>query len=190
MSSRAVGCVVYSQICFAIFIGVCVAVHPGLVLKWNEGGMSNYGVHIKTAVPYTLALGLAGLLSHRAAVLMARVGEPPHPLVHVLRTYSWLITLVLLSTYAYTLNSVLKDVHIVIGIAITLFEFAASLWMYRYLGGFARDLTLIVVQLVGFTLATLTFVGVLHVLFSSQILTGASFALLLVRSARTVVVGT
>jgi len=73
--------------------------------------------------------------------------------------YSWLILLVLVSTYAYSLNTVLKDLHIATGIAIVLFELAASLWMYRYLGRCARDTTLIAVQLIGFILAALTFVG-------------------------------
>jgi hypothetical protein len=187
MSSRAVGCIAYSQICFGFFIGVCVAIHPGLVLKWNEGGMSNYGIHLETAIPYTLALGLASLLSHRAAALLARTDAASHPFVRVLRMYSWLILLVLVSTYAYSLNTVLKDLHIATGIAIVLFELAASLWMYRYLGRCARDTTLIAVQLIGFILAALTFVGVLHVLFLTQLLTGVSFALLMVHSGRRVV---
>jgi hypothetical protein len=184
MSNRAVGCIAYSQICFGFFIGVCVVIHPGLVLKWNEGGMSNFGIHVKTAIPYTFALGLASLLSHRGAVLLDRFATSTHQFVRVLKTYSWLIAIVLVSTYGYSLDVVLKDIHIATGIAITLFELAASLWMYRYLGRSPRDTTLIAVQLVGFVLAALTFVGALHVLFLTQILTGVSFALLLVRSAR------
>jgi hypothetical protein len=184
MSNRAVGCVAYSQVCFGFFIGVCVAIHPGLVLKWNEGGLSNFGIHIKTAIPYTLALGLASLLSHRGAVLLGRLAGTSHPFVRVLKVYSWLIAIVLVSTYAYSLNVVLKDFHIATGIAIALFELAASLWMYRYLGRSAPDTTLAGIQVIGFVLAALTFVGALHVLFLTQILTGVSFALLMVRSAR------
>jgi hypothetical protein len=186
MSNRAVGCIAYSQICFGFFIGVCVAIHPGLVLKGNEGGMSNYGIHIKTAIPYTLALGLASLLSDRGAVLLASSASSSPPFIRLAKTYSWLIALVLVSSYGYSLDVVLKDIHIATGIAITLFELAASLWMYRYLGRSAREMTLITVQVVGFVLAALTFVGALHVLFLTQILGGVSFALLMVRSARRV----
>ena len=60
--TRAVTYIVWGQILFVLFIGVCVALHPGIVLKSNEGGVSNYGIHIKTALPYTLALGLARVL--------------------------------------------------------------------------------------------------------------------------------
>ncbi len=47
----AVTYVVRGEFAFLLFTGVCVALHPGIVLKWNEGGMSNYGLHLKTAVP-------------------------------------------------------------------------------------------------------------------------------------------
>jgi hypothetical protein len=187
MSNRAVGCIAYGQICFALFIGVCVALDPGLVLKGNEGGLSNYGIHLKTAIPYTLALGLASLLSYRAAVLLPDTDPGTRGLARLLRTYSVLSLLVLVSTYVYSLDTVLKDVHIATGTAIVLFELAASVWMYRLLGPTRRDSFLIIVQLVGFILAALTFLGALHVLFVTQILTGGSFALLLVRSGEKVV---
>ena len=53
MNSRAAAHIALGQISFGFFITVCVALHPGFVLKWNEGGVSNYGVHLKTALPYT-----------------------------------------------------------------------------------------------------------------------------------------
>jgi hypothetical protein len=187
MSNRAVGCVAYGQICFALFVGVCVALHPGLVLKGNEGGMSNYGTHLKTVIPFTLALGLASFLSQRAAVLLTGTAPGTRGLARLLRTYSELTLLVLVSSYAYSLDTVLRDVHVASGIAIALFELAASLWMYRLLGRTGRDSILIAVQLVGFTLAALTVLGALHVLFVTQVLTGGSFAVLLVRSGEQVV---
>jgi hypothetical protein len=59
--------VALGQVGFAFFLAICVAIHPGLVLKVNEGGMSNYGVHAKTAIPYTLALAMAAGLTARTA---------------------------------------------------------------------------------------------------------------------------
>ena len=57
------------EVLFLFFTAVSVALHPGFVLQRDEGGMSNYGLHVKTAVPYTLALALLVLYSARAASL-------------------------------------------------------------------------------------------------------------------------
>jgi hypothetical protein len=168
------------QIGFAFFIAICVALHPGLVLKANEGGMSNYGVHLKTAFPYTVALSLPTVLSFRAQSMLRPSDEASRTFRSLLRIYCVLIALTLLTTYAYTLDSVLKDVHDAVGIAITLFEAAASLWMYRRV----RLTFVLVVQLVGFVLAVLTFAGVVHVLFLTQLLVGVTYAIFLVRTAR------
>jgi hypothetical protein len=173
--------VALSQIAFAFFLAICVAIHPGLVLKVNEGGMSNYGVHIKTVVPYTLALGFATTLSYWGARLIPTTTTPARHFRTLLYTYSWLILFTLLTTYSYTLNAPLKYLHVAVGIAIIVFESVASWWMYRAI----RSLQAVLfIQLLGFVLAALTFFGTLHVLFLSQILTGGGFALLLVRTCR------
>lgn len=179
--------VALSQIAFAFFLAICVAIHPGLVFKVNEGGMSNFGVHAKTVVPYTLALGCAGVLALWATRLIRTTTTAARDFRVLLTTYSWLILLTLVTTYGYTLNAPLKYVHVAVGVAIIVFESAASLWMYRAL----RSLRAVLfVQLVGFVLAALTFFGALHVLFLSQILTGGGFALLLVRTCRHVTAST
>ncbi|HEV7958488.1 MAG TPA: hypothetical protein VGP11_03405, partial [Acidimicrobiales bacterium] len=96
--------VLWGQIGFAVFIGVCVALHPGFVLKANEGGISDYGVHAKTVAPYTLALGLPGVLTFLAAQRLHTLSPAARQLRAVLFTYSALITLTLLSTYPYTVD--------------------------------------------------------------------------------------
>jgi hypothetical protein len=179
--SPATWYVALSQVGFAFFLAICVAIHPGLVLKVNEGGMSNYGVHVKTAIPYTLALGMAAALTYQAARLLRTTTTPKRHFKVLLRTYSWLTLLTLLTTYGYTLNAPLKYVHVTVGVAIIVFESVASLWMYRTLRSLGA---ILIVQLLGLMLAALTFFGALHVLFLSQILTGGAFAILLVRTCR------
>lgn len=182
MNDRVTRDVFWSQVAFAFFIAVCVALHPGLVLKKDEGGMSNFGVHLKTVLPYTLALGLASALSFRAGQFVVASSPQRQQLKRVLRCYSALILLTLLTTYGYTLDAPLKYLHITVGVVITVFEFAASWWLYRRL----RSLQLVVAtSAVGFVLAVLTFFGVVHLLFVTQLLVGVSFALLLVRASRT-----
>ena len=170
-----------SQIAFALFIAVCVAIHPGEVLKTNEGGLSNYGVYLKTVIPYTLALALASVLSYRATRSLHTARRETRHFKLLLLDYSGLTLLTLVTTYGYTLDTPQRDLHLAVGVAITVFEFAASLWMYYVV----RHLVLVVaVELIGFVLAVLTFFGVLHVLFLTQVLIGGAFALLLVRTSR------
>ena len=184
MNTRAVTYIACGQICFAFFLVVCVALHPGFVLKANEGGISNYGIHIKTVVPYTLALGLAGFFSHRAAGLFTSEHTSVRHFGLLLRVYSWLLLAMLLTTYTYALDTTLKDLHIATGVMIILFETVASVWMYQLLKRPRWDGALLGVELFGFVLAAVTFLGGLHVLFVAQLLTGASFALLLVHTGQ------
>jgi hypothetical protein len=174
--------VLVGQVSFAFLIAVCVALHPGLVLKSDEGGMSNYGVHLKTVLPYSLALGLPAVLTYRAQRFLHPKDERTRRLRTLMRVYSVLIALTLLTTYGYTLNSTLKVAHVAVGVAITVFETVASIWFYRTL----RQLPLVRgVQLAGAVLAVVTFVGVVHLLFLTQLMTGGAYAVLLVRATRT-----
>jgi hypothetical protein len=186
VKTRAVAYLAYGQLLLALFLGLCVLLHPGFVLKADEGGMSNYGIHAKTAAAYTLSLGFPTLFSFWAACLFNGDGQSMRQFRFLLRLYGWLILLTLLSTYVYTLDTALKDIHFAIGAALTIFEVAASVWMYQLLSQRKWDATLLAVELVGSALAAFTIVGVLHVLFLSQVLTSGAFALLLVDSGRKV----
>jgi hypothetical protein len=161
-----------------------VALHPGFVLKRNEGGMSDYGSHIKTAVPYTLALLFLALYSHRAALLYRGGDQRSKGLRTLLLAYSAVVFSVLLSTYVYSLNSVLKDLHFAFGTALIVVVGVGSLWMYRQWPPSTGVGVLLFIQLVADVLSLLTVVGMLHVLFLSEILANVAFAAILIRSTR------
>jgi hypothetical protein len=193
MKPRAVAYIAYGQMGLLVFLVVCVALHPGFVLKADEGGMSNYGIHLKTAAAYTLALGLPVLFSVLAIRLMSSDDPQVRSLRLILVIYCWLVLLTLVSTYVYSLNTVLKDLHIVFGSALTVFESAVSVWMYRLLRPVLWDRILFTVQMLGFLVAVLTFAGIFHLLFVGEVVTFGAFALLLVHTAkrlRVVVPGT
>jgi hypothetical protein len=174
------------QICFALFIAICVALHPGFVLKWNEGGMSDYGSHIETALPYTLALlGLAEF-SRRAASLYRQDDRTTRRLRRVLYAYSAIVLIMLVSTYVYTLNFALRDFHFGFGTVLILFEVASSVWMFSLYRRFVWDGIFLGMQIAGSVLCLVTIVGVLHVLFFAEMLTAAGFAGLIVHTSRCV----
>ncbi len=173
-----------SQLSLLLFLAICVIVHPGFVLKWNEVGLSNYGIHVKTVVPYSLGLGLCSLFSIKAARALEGSERLTNDMRMLLYLYGGLVLFSLLSTYGYKLNSPLRILHIVSGCATILFEFGASLWIFVRLRSARMDVVWLGVQLVGFVLALLDFFEVLHVLFLAQLLTGVGFGLLAVHAAQ------
>ena len=183
--TRAVTYIVWGQILFVLFIAVCVALHPGIVLKSNEGGVSNYGIHIKTALPYTLALGLLAFYSRRAAVLYSKSDKVTRRLRRVLTAYSVIVIVMLISTYVYSLNHILRDIHIGFGTVLITFESFAAIWMF---GRIRRvwDGVFLATQLAGALIALVTIVGVLHLLFLAEELANTGFACLLIHTAHRV----
>jgi hypothetical protein len=173
--------VALSQWGFAASVALCVALHPGFVLNGNEGGVSDYGVHLKTALPYYLALTLAALGSFLAATHAVDAHDLPRRLRQLLLSYAVLATLTLASTLGYTLDQTQRDLHVGVGSALTLFELVASLWMCRER---SADYGLLFAELAGCILGALTIAGTLHLLFASEILTGATFAIVLFRTTR------
>jgi hypothetical protein len=166
---------------FAGGVALAVALHPGFVLTANEGGISDYGVHLKTAIPYDLALVCAALGAYLAATHAPDSATLLRGLRSLLLAYAVLVALTLVSTFGYTLDRPQRDLHVGVGSVLTVFEVVASLWMYHERHG---DVPLVLIQLVGFVLGALTIVGLVHLLFVSEILTGASFAVQLFRSTR------
>lgn len=184
--SRALTYIVCGQVLFVLFVAVCVALHPGIVLKWNEGGVSNYGIHIKTAVPYTLALSLLALYSRRAAVLYSTTDPFARRLRRMLTAYSVIVMVMLFSTYVYSLNHVLRDIHIGLGTVLITFESFASMWMFSLFRKLRWDGVFLATQIGGALLALITIVGVLHFLFLAEELANTGFACLLIHTAQKV----
>jgi hypothetical protein len=181
---RALSDVVRAEILFLFFIAVCVAIHPGYVLKRNEGGMSNYGLHIETAIPYTIALVVLALYSRRAALSYRDDNRRTRGLRQILLAYCAILLAVLLSTYFYSMNIALRDVHFALGTALIVLVGFASLWMYRQWTPSLGVTALLMVQLFGDVLALGTVVGALHVLFLSEMVSNLGFASLLIRTCR------
>jgi hypothetical protein len=175
--------VVYSQCCLFFFWAVCIALEPRFLLERDEGGLSNFGVHARTVVPYSLAFLLPALLIARAALAIDEVDTTARRFRRILLALAWLLLAVLVSTYCYKLNVELRDLHIGVAIAMLCFETAASAWIALAVTGRLVDRVLLGVQVAGLVIAALTLVGVLHLLFLAQLVTSAAFGALLVRGA-------
>jgi hypothetical protein len=173
---------VFGEVAFLFFMGVSVALHPGFVLARHEGGISEYGVHVKTAVLYTLAWVVLAGGNMRAARVCGGRGVRSEKVRALLLSYSVASSLVLLSTYFYSLDAVLKYIHYGLGAVLVVFMSAAACWLYRQLSDVSWARAALWVQLLGSTAALLSFAGVFHVLFCAESISNVGCAILLAKT--------
>lgn len=163
---------------------------PHYLFARNEGGVSNFGVHARTVLPYTLAFGLGGLLMLLAARYLPKHDKASRRLRIILNLIGGLLLLVLLTTYPYKLNKSLDTLHILSAQLLFITEIAAGCRFAIFVRKDVTNVILFGFQLLGTLLAALTLLGQLHLLFVSQIITGLAFAALLVRTISKPVNGT
>ncbi len=181
--SRASLYVAVGQWGLLALLALAVALHPEFVVRWNEVGLSNYGVHLRTVIPYTLALGLGGGLALASARSIVASDRTTRHLRFVLNAYGTLVLLILASTYGYRVSSSLRVVHITINVITAIFLTGASPWLFTRIPTRSNSFWL-TVELAGFVLAVVDFVNLLHVLFLAQLLIGVGFGVLIVRAVR------
>ena len=176
---------VAGELAFLFFLGVCIALHPGFVFKREEGGMSNYGLHIKTAIPYTLALGSLSFCSIAAALSYSGYGSTRWPR-KILLGYGVIVGAMLLSTYYYSLDTVLTDIHFGLGAVLVGFTGVSSLWLVSRGRASVWSVVFLTVQLLGDAGALLAATGAFHALFLAEMATNLGFSALVIRACRKV----
>lgn len=181
-SLRAVRWVIFGEAAFLFFMGASVALHPGYVLASHEGGISEYGLHIKTAILYTLAWTLLACGNMRAARVCDGRGARSCRVRKLLLTYCVVSGFVLISTYFYSLDSVMKYVHYSFAAILVVFMSFATYWLCRQLAGVRWVPIILWVQVLGSVVALLSVVGVLHVLFFAEAVSNVGCAILLAKT--------
>lgn len=89
---------------------------------------------------------------------------------------------VLASTYGYKVSGILDNAHIYASVALISAELAVGAWAAALIHD-AVNLTLLVIQYSGFLLGVLNYLGVIHILFVTELITSVTFGVLLVRTA-------
>jgi hypothetical protein len=160
---------------------------PGFLFERNEGGVSNYGIHRVTIVPYTLAFLLCGIFILQAVRFIPRTPRSYILLRYALCALACLLLIGLTTTYTYKINTSFKNLHVVSVILIFCFEMAMAIWISLVLDRNWANILLLAIQALGFTIALLTYIGTMHLLFVSQIITSLAFGVLLVLCANQLV---
>jgi hypothetical protein len=178
----AVRWVVFGEIAFLFFMGASVALHPGYVLARHEGGISEYGVHVKTAVLYTLGWAVLAAGNMRAARACGGRGVRSAKVRKLLLFYCVATFFVLISTYFYSMDAVLKYIHYGFGAVLVVFMSAAAYWLCRQLPDVTWARAALWVQVLGSVAALLSIVGALHVLFGAETISNVGCAILLAKT--------
>lgn len=158
-----------------VALAASVSLHPGLVLKEDEGGLSNYGIHIRTAIPYSLALLAAGLSCLYVAASDIRLSRCARL---ILWGYGLSMVAVLCSTYPYTLGPVWHALHEGCDGVLITWEFFTAWWL-TLRSNFAQRWLWQLGQSAGSLLVLMTVEGQLHILFVAQVMTGVCWGVVM-----------
>lgn len=158
-------------------VAICVALRPGLVLKRDESGLSNYGVHAGTIVPYSVALATASATS----LLVGRRYRLARGDRYLLLVYGILMAGELLSTYPYRINEAWHALHLVLGFVLVTFE-VLTVWWWVWRSRCAVLWWGAGVETLGLVLAVATLATSLHTLFLAESLTSLAWGWVMVVS--------
>ncbi len=183
MGRRSVRLVAGSQVIYVTGLAVCLAIRPRYLVSANEGGVSNFGVHAVTVVPYSVGfLVSAGLLVAAARAAVPR-GAREARFAASLRALAWILVVVLASTYDYQATAWLRDLHLAIAIAASVVQGLIALWVVARVRRGAGDVVALAALLAALVLAGCALAGWLHVLLAAQLVGTVAFGVLLVRAA-------
>lgn len=172
-----------SQLSLLLDLAICLILIPHYLFARNEGGMSNYGIHLRSVVPYSLGFLVAAYYVLKAALTIKARSVTLRRLRLLLVGYGIIFLLILITTYGYKTNTFLKDTHIVVTIITFWFELLSAIWLCKAFLSDKLNISLLVCQFIALIIGSLTFFGAFHLLFTSQLITIITFGVILVRSS-------
>jgi len=175
--------VLRAQVALFVALVICTAAMPRFLFSTDMGGVSNYGTHATTVVPYTAGYAAAVWLLWRAAATMG--GLPgAGGVVAATRVSCCCMAANLATTFAYRTGAMWATVHSWTAIALAVAEFVGGVVLLR--AAPRRDWRVAGTALVvlGFACLVLTYAGRLHVLFVAEVATAAGFGVALIGAVR------
>lgn len=166
-------------------MGICVTLWPQLVLKRGEAGLSNYGLHARTIIPYYLAFAACVYGSALAAARVMPIDRRARELRRLLELFALAMALVALTSIDYQVNGAIDDLHLVIATLAEVFELVAAVLLVYAVPRNSVMWLAFTVQLVGLLLALLTNMKVVHLLFVAEVIAGIGFGVVLTAACAT-----
>ena len=169
---------VLSQVSLASLLLICTVTVPAVAEK--SGGVSNFGNHQSTIVPYIMSFVLCSVFLCLAAARLLTMSDQFRVGATLLLFIALLDLLVLISTFPRKIDWTYSVIHDDLGIALYSYEFALSVWFvvktlqFRYV-----SVIFVLVESIGSLIGLLSIENVIHLLFLGQIIGAVGFGLLL-----------
>jgi heme/copper-type cytochrome/quinol oxidase subunit 4 len=171
---------IWGQGCFLAMMACCLAIRPSALAV--KRGLSYYGTHVETVIPYSVGFVLCVSLTGLAVARMRADSSPLRCLR--LGLVGILALLAAIPLTPYNLDLVFDWLHL--GFTTALFSLAlvVGLWIGVRLPGDRLVRGLLCAQAAGGALVLASQVGVLDLMIPSQFLFQGAFGLLVVRALR------
>lgn len=181
--TRSAKLLLSGQVMLFAAIFVCTALMPRFFFSADQGGMSNYGLHGRTIVPFLIGFGGCALLTCAAAAVLPR--STAH--YRAVAVSLWLIgcfgLLLAVTTFTYKLSPLLNTLHIRGAQILAAVEGIVGSWYALWLVRDRINYVGYAILLAGLVLGVLTVFGILHVLFTAEFLASLGFGIIAVHTA-------
>jgi hypothetical protein len=166
-----------SQVALFGLILVCTLIIPSVTE--HNGGVSNFGDHASTIVPYIASFALCMVFLVMATTTLRTIpGCPPVYALHLV-VIAALDLCVLVSTFPRKINATFADIHDYLGVSLYVYELGLSVWFVVRQTTRATVST-VAIECVGSAIALLSLLGAMHLLFYGQIIGAVGFGLALI----------
>ena len=167
---------ILSQISLIGFMLICCIIMPSVVI--TNGGVSNFGNHLATILPYTLSFGLNTVFIYLATSRLYQLRASVRAMANVLTLLCILNVLVYLSTFLRHFAWTFSDIHDWIGVGLFGLEFVFSVWIVWQL---QRGLAILLLEFAGAMIGLFSALRIIHFLFIGQMVATVGFGLILVK---------
>lgn len=116
---------IYSQLLLLFFLSVCFLIRPEVILK--SEGLSAFGVHIQTVVPYAIAYLLCSYFIGRSVKYMRHNSNPYKIIFYSINTIAILFIALVFTPYA--INAGFNWIHTVISTSLFLIELGLIIYL-------------------------------------------------------------
>jgi hypothetical protein len=166
-----------SQLSLLSLLLVCCLLLPSVVA--HNGGVSNFGNHRRTVIPYTLSFASSIAVLGLAALRLLDLARGLWRQAGLLLVLGLLESAVLLSTFPRHIAWTYSVIHDDLGIALFAYEFCWAVWLVTRRSSQLAVL-LVLLQSLGSLAALLSILKIVHLLFVGQLVATVGFSFLLV----------
>jgi hypothetical protein len=166
-----------SQISLFSLLLVCSLIIPAV--SERNGGVSSFGDHLSTVVPYSLSFLLCIIFLCLAAKTVLEMGASFRVMAYLLLIIAFFDFLILISTFPRRVSPIFYQIHDWLGIALYTYEFLLSIWFISRQWKL-KTAVAFSVECFGSIVGLLSSLKIIHFLYYGQVIGALGFGILLV----------